>query len=341
MRIAICAIGVTAVDAIPAVRDIRAMTSDLPDRRAIPADASLSMIPAADGWPLRHFAWPAPAGNTRGTMLFAGGRGDIVEKYLEALHHWHAQGWQIESFDWRGQGGSGRIGPDPRVGHADDFAPWVEDLADHFAAVQASSPGPHVIVAHSMGGHLVLRALVEKRIAPDAVVFSAPMLGLQSAPFSPAVAEKVARFMTRIGAPARAAWKSNERPARPGASRRAFLTHSDERYEDEIWWKAERPELALGPPSWRWLELAYGSTLATFRPGALEGVTVPILLLGADHDKLVSPAAIVEAARRLPHARLVRFGAEAAHEILREADPVRLRALDAIDRFLDETAAAR
>ena len=146
--------------------------------------------------------------------------------------------------------------------------------------------------------------------------------------------------MTRIGPPGRPAWKSNERPARPGASRRAFLTHSDERYDDELWWKAEKPELALGPPSWRWLDLAYRSTLDSFRPGALEGVTTPVLLLCADQDKLVSPAAILEAARRLPHARLVRFGAESAHEIFREADPVRIRALAETDAFLDEMAPA-
>ncbi|MBB5687066.1 alpha/beta fold hydrolase [Sphingobium boeckii] len=306
-------------------------------RRVIPQDAALSMLPAADGWPLRRFLWPV-ADAPRGALLFAGGRGDILEKYLEALHHWHDRGWHIESFDWRGQGGSGRLGPDPRVGHVEDFSLWIDDLADRFAAMKREQPGPYVIVAHSMGGHLVMRALIERRIAPDAVVMSAPMLGLQSAPFTPGIAARVAHFMTRIGAPARAAWKTNERPARPGASRRAFLTHSQERYEDELWWKAQQPDLALGPPSWRWLERAYRSTLDSFLPGRLESVEIPILLLCADQDRLVSPKAIHEAAKRLPHARLIRFGNESAHEILREVDKVRERALQEADIFLDEMA---
>jgi lysophospholipase len=307
-------------------------------RRSIPAGATLSMQPAADGWPLRVFDWPAPAGSARGTLLFQGGRGDIIEKYLEAFDHWHRRGWHVVSFDWRGQGGSGRLTANPLVGHADDFAPWVDDLADRFTALAASLPGPHVIVAHSMGGHLAVRALIEQRIAPDAVVLVAPMLGMQSAPFSPAIAEKVSRFMTRIGNPARSAWKSNERPAPPGASRRAFLTHSGARYDDEIWWKTQKPELALGPPSWKWLAVAYRSTLDSFLPGRLESVNTPALLLCADRDRLVRPAAIVEAARRLPHAELLRFGTESAHEILRETDVVRDRALAAIDDFLDRHA---
>lgn len=317
-----------------------ATAESLTRRRSIPAGAALAMQPAADGWPLRIFDWPSPSRRPRGTLLFQGGRGDIVEKYLESFDHWHRRGWHVSSFDWRGQGGSGRFTADPMVGHADDFAPWIDDLADRFAALAASSPGPHVIIAHSMGGHLTLRALIEKRIAPDAAVLVAPMLGLQSAPFSPAIAEKVSRFMTRIGDPARSAWKSNERPARPGASRRAFLTHSDDRYDDEIWWKAQKPELALGPPSWKWLAVAYRSTRDSFLPGRLESVTAPVLLLCADRDRLVRPAAIIEAARRIPHAELLRFGDESAHEILREADAVRERALTAIDDFLDRHAPA-
>lgn len=307
-------------------------------RRAIPKDVMLLMRPARDGWPLRSFTWPASEAPARGTILFLGGRGDIVEKYLEALIHWHNRGWHIESFDWRGQGGSGRLGPDPHVGHADDFGVWIDDLADRFADLKAEMPAPHVIVAHSMGGHLILRALEERRIAPDAVVLSAPMFGLQSAPFTQKMAARVAGFMTRIGSPMRAAWKTNERPAPPGASRRAFLTHSNERYEDELWWKAQKPELALGPPSWQWLAVAYRSTLDSFLPGRIEAVTVPILLLCADNDKLVSPKAIHEAAHRLPNATLVSFGKESAHEIFREADLVRQRAFTAVDQFLDAMA---
>lgn len=308
------------------------------DRRRLPDGARVTQASAADGWPLRMFDWPADAERPRGTLLFQGGRGDIFEKYLEAFAHWHARGWHVASFDWRGQGGSGRAGPDPMVGHIDAFEPWIDDLAERFDALDDAKP--LVIVAHSMGGHLVLRALIERRVAPEAVVMVAPMLGLQSAPFTPSVAQRVARLMTRIGTPKRAAWKTNERPALPGASRKAFLTHCAERYSDELWWKDQQPELGIGPPSWEWLALAYGSTLESFRPGVLERVETPILLLAADRDKLVQPKAIHEAARRLPNAALIRFGDESAHEILREVDPVRLRALGEIDRFFDAKAPA-
>ena len=189
-----------------------------------------------------------------------------------------------------------------------------------------------------MGGHLTLRALAESRLAADAVVLVAPMLGLKSAPFGARVAAKVAHFMTRIGRPERMAWKANERPSVPGASRRALLTHDADRYDDELWWKAHKPEIAVGPPSWAWVAEAYRSTLALERPGRLEHIQVLILLLGAEADRLVDAAAIRRAAARLPRAELHMFGRESAHEILREADPVRRQALTLIERFLDTHA---
>ena len=73
-------------------------------------------------------------------------------------------------------------------------------------------------------------------------------------------------------------------------------------------------------------------------PGVLEAVKVPTLIVATTADKLVSYRAIADAAARLPNAELVTFGDEAHHEILREADPVRDRALAAIDGFLDRIA---
>jgi lysophospholipase len=67
---------------------------------------------------------------------------------------------------------------------------------------------------------------------------------------------------------------------------------------------------------------------------------VPALLLTASHDALVSAPAIDRAAARLPRGEQLVFGEEAYHEVLREADPVRDRALAAVDDFLDRVLAS-
>ena len=312
------------------------MTAFAPIRRAIPADARVSHWRAPDGWMLRRFEWP---GSGRGAILFQGGRGDVFEKYLESFGHWHDAGWTITSLDWRGQGGSGRLSADTHVGHAPDFAPLIDDLAAFWSSWSAANEGPRIVMGHSMGGHLVLRALVERAIRPDGAVLVAPMLGLR-APVGARLGEIIARFMRDRGNPARAAWKGHERPGAAKADRQKLLTSDASRYADEQWWYAQHPSIKLGPPSWAWLAAAFASTRAQRADPALATLDLPILALIADADGLVDARAAVTLAQRLPRACVIRFGAESAHEILRESDPVRDRALAAIDKFLAQNAPA-
>lgn len=304
-------------------------------RRAIPAGARISHWNAPDGWQLRRFDWPAE-GNPRGSILFQGGRGDIFEKYIEAFAHWHGQGWSVTSFDWRGQGGSGRLSPDPHVGHVENFDIFISDFAAFWADWAQGAAGPRVVMGHSMGGHLILRALTEGVARPDAAVLIAPMLGLHS-PLGARGGERLARFLGGVGNSARAAWKVNERPATT-TTRQALLTHDLDRYDDEIYWQSAKPELLLGPPSWRWVMQAFESTRRLRDDPRLKTMTVPVLMIVAEADKLVNPKAALQVASRLPDARVVRFGSESAHEVLRERDGVRNRAIGEIDIFLASRA---
>ncbi|WP_375404168.1 alpha/beta fold hydrolase [uncultured Sphingomonas sp.] len=304
-------------------------------RRRLPDAAVLSDWRAPDGWSLRRFDWPSSVG--RGRLLFQGGRGDVIEKYLETFAHFHARGWSVTSFDWRGQGGSGRLSPDPHVGHASSFTPYVADLAALWREGDGEG-GPRVAIGHSMGGHLLLRAMVDGSVAPDAAVLVAPMLGLRS-PLGARLGGRIARFVAGRGDPARAAWRGNERPASL-VSRQRLLTGDGDRYADEGWWYERTPSIRLGPPSWAWLAEAFRSTAALEADPRLDALAVPVLTLVADRDGLVDARAALRVAARLPRGELMRFGPESAHEILREVDPIRDRALAAIDAFLDRHAPA-
>lgn len=307
-------------------------------RRRIGADAVETRWTAPDGWAIGRIDWLVPRGVPRGSLLFLPGRGDCYEKYLESLDHWHELGWRVTASDWRGQGRSGRLGTDPVTGHVDDFATWVDDLAALWAGWKASTQGPHVLVAHSMGGHIALRALAERRVDPDAVVLTAPMLAFLPQFVPTGLLHSAARAMVRLGDPRRPAWKWSEKPGAVPVDRSDLLTHDATRYADELWWREARPELVMGPGSWGWVERALASIRGLERPGVLEAVTTPVLIVATRADRLVGYKAIERAARRLPRAQLLAFGDEARHEVLREADPVRDKVLAAIDDFLDRMA---
>lgn len=304
------------------------------DRRAHPFGAHFSTWQTPDGWALRRMDWPQPAGqHARGSLIFAGGRGDFIEKYLEPLTHWYGRGWNVTSFDWRGQGESRG---DIVGGHLDSFDPLIADGAALIEHWLATTPAPHVAVAHSMGGHLLLRVIAEHRPKLAAAVLVAPLIGINATPIPPWLGRLTARTLSGIGLRQRRAWKHNERPAPRGSSRQSYLTSCADRYADELWWRTQQPGFDLGPPSWGWMDAAFRS-IALFTPALFATIDLPVLILGTDRDRLVSPTAIRRAARLLPRAELLMFHA-AAHEILRESDPVRLKALGRIDNFLDEHA---
>jgi len=291
-----------------------------------------------DGAPIRAVRW-APRPDAPGSLLFVGGRADFVEKYAEAYWTWVADwGFGVATFDWRGQGLSGRLGGDRHRGHG-DFDRWLSDLDAVVHWFTATMPGPHFAIAHSMGGHLMLRHLAHGRGTLARVVLLAPMLGIRTGPIAPRTARRLAETATRCGFGRRygllqrgyGAWQ--QRP-----ERQTLLTGSAERFVDEHWWIANDPDLALGGVTWGWLAGAVRSIDALFAPGALEAVATPLLMLVGERERLVDLDAMARAARRLPDCRfeVVPGG---RHELLREADDLRSAAQDAIRRFLLEPAA--
>lgn len=305
-------------------------------RRAIPHDAHIDTHRVDDGYALRtfHTAPPAP----RGAILFLGGRGDFFEKYLEAFAEWRADGWSVDAFDWRGHGGSPRLTPDPLIGHSAGFGRLVADLADYAATWQARTPAPHVAIGHSMGGHLLLRTLVERRLRPAGAVLLSPMLRIRT-PLGIRLSEAIAAWQVRCGNGARSPWRESHSDANRIDSMK-MMTNDLERYLDEQFWLEENPRFRLGPPSWGWLAEAFASTRRLNANPDLASLEVPLLLMLADQDRLTHSPAALRQMRRLPDVTARRFGRGVAHELLRERETVRSEAMDGIRAFLNRLRSA-
>jgi lysophospholipase len=301
-------------------------------RTSLPPGAHPETRVMDDGWPVRTLRWAG-----RGpAILFAGGRADYIEKYSEAIWHWVVdEGRAVTAFDWRGQGLSGRLGATPHHGHAAGFDRWVDDLDALAAWFADDQPGPHALVAHSMGGHLAMRHLARGGSPFAGAVLLAPMFGIRGT--RPAVG-RIARVMTALGFGGR--WSIGQVPygeRQRSPLRSGLLTGSPKRFAAEHAWIDRMPALALGGVTWGWLASAYRSIAALERPGVLEAVKVPVLTLMGSDERLVDPEAAERATRRLPNGRfeMVPGG---HHELLRDADDVMTDALGRVTRFVDALA---
>ncbi|WP_343526318.1 alpha/beta hydrolase [Sphingomonas sp.] len=298
----------------------------------LPLAPWLSAWTAPDGWVHRRFDRPHVEGVARrGRLLFQTGRADMIEKYADAIDHLRAQGWDVTAFDWRGQGGSGRLAQDD-TGHIDGFDRLIDDLAAFYREWTVEAEGPHVVLGHSMGGFVTLAALAAGRIAPDAAVLVAPMLAMRS-PIGQWAGTALARWQSGRGDPLRPAWPRLETPA-AATARQKRLTHDLVRFADQQAFRQRWPALCRGSPSWTWVAESFRATAALRADPAVARIATPVLMLVALADRLVDARAAARIAARLPQGELVCFGAGCAHEILREADPIRANAFAAIDAFL-------
>lgn len=308
------------------------MTPDpLPDdtltrRRSLPPEARWADWIAADGWRIRTVHWAPRAG--RPSILFLNGRADFIEKYSESYWHWRDQGYGLFTFDWRGQGASGRF----PAGAGEYFDAWLADLDGLGTHAAALLGGPLVLAGHSMGGHLALRHLAAGGISRyrRAVLF-APMAGIAAHGVPPRVLSWLARV--RVGAGAGDTYPPLQGPygeRSRGVHRQRILTGDPERFADEAWWIDGNATLAFGGASWRWVSEASASCAALSAPGVPEAITLPVDVFIGDNERLVDAAAARRLVQRLPDGRL-HVIAGAAHELLRERSAVQDGVLVAVD----------
>ena len=290
-----------------------------------------------DGAKLRAALFPA-AGDPWGSVVLSPGRTEPIEKYFETVADLNGRGLMVLAHDWRGQGLSARALPDRLKGHAagaDEFMDDYRALLDTFGP---QLPKPWIALGHSMGGCLTLLALIRGEDRFDAAALTAPMLGIQLAgvPLPAALAmASVHKLIGRTGELVMPAYDPLG-----DLFEADQLTHDRARYDR---YKAQLracPDLAIGAPTWGWVDFALTATAELARPGALERVQIPVTLISVGEDRLVLNAAARAAARRLPKGRYVEVEG-AYHEILMETDERRALFWAAFDQLLDQVRPPR
>ena len=279
------------------------------------------VLRAADGVRLRL---ALREGGARGVALVLPGRAEFAEKYAPVAEALAQRGFSVAVLDWRGQGGSQRLLPDPRRGHVRDFAEYRRDLG---AALAETGPAT-LVISHSMGGAVALRALLDGALAAPAVVFSAPMwaIALGAAKWRAAVA--LARGAVRLGFGGR--YVPGEGPAPYAATVAApnLLTGDPAQAAWMAALVAAHPDLALGGPTLGWLDAAFRE-MAALAPLPLDR---PARIVAGDADAVTSVAAMQARARR--DGLTMTTVAGGRHELMFETPPLRAAFWAAVDAEL-------
>ncbi len=307
---------------------------DTPDD-PIPMGAEPDWFVGAGGAKLRATLF-TPPGRARGSVVLSGGRTEPIEKYFETIRDFMDRGFVVLAHDWRGQGLSVRELPDRLKGHVKGFKPFLEDYRRLLNTYEDRLPRPWVAVGHSMGGCLTLLALASGERRFSSAVLSAPMLGLQFGKFSILSAAALMRFNLMLGRANRYVMGQTGNPFEEAFDDNV-LTHDRRRFARYRAQIRANPDLALGGPTWSWLEFAFRATALLSNPERLRDVTIPVEIVSAAEDRLVDNSAQAAAARNLPQGRLITVPG-AYHEILMETDDMRNIFLRVFDALTGKTA---
>jgi lysophospholipase len=197
----------------------------------------------------------------KGTVLIFPGRTEYIEKYGGAAAEFAACGLATMAIDWRGQGLADRMLDDPLTGHIDHFPDYQKDVATMMRAARSLNlPRPYFLVAHSMGGCIGLRAVMEG-LPVQAAAFTGPMWGIHISPHMRLPAKILSTWMPKFNQGHRLPVGTSRTPYPLEAPFEGnMLTTDAQMYDmmrDQL---TAHPELKLGGPSYIWLREALAET---------------------------------------------------------------------------------
>jgi len=269
----------------------------------------------------------------RGVCVLLNGQTEFIEKYFEVIDELRGRGFAVATMDWRGQGGSERaLKDDSRKGYVKDFAEYDDDLAAFMEQMVAPMGREKPFaVAHSMGGHILLRTLVKQPDAFARAVLTAPMIAISFRGYAAWLVHMVTRIESWRGNGGGWVWGMEARDPHAMTFASQMVTSDQTRFDRTQAILRTHPQLRLAGATWTWLGAALRSMAWLKTRGPC--ITTPLLVIGAGADRIVVTAETKAFAARLPHARYVEI-AGAGHEMLMERDVFRAQWWRAFDAFM-------
>jgi alpha-beta hydrolase superfamily lysophospholipase len=148
---------------------------------------------------LRGLAWRAE--RPRAVLVLAHGINEHIGRYALLGERLSEAGYALIGVDHRGHGLT--AGDAPRTSNIRRFDDYVDDYIAFFDATRVESAAPTVMIGHSMGGLIAVRAALRAQDQAAALVLSGPALKLvvTMPGWQQRIALVIARFLPNLALP--------------------------------------------------------------------------------------------------------------------------------------------
>ncbi|TPX65952.1 hypothetical protein SpCBS45565_g04809 [Spizellomyces sp. 'palustris'] len=286
--------------------------------------------------PWRYFA--APGGSVN-TIVLVNGHTESFIKFRELIYDFNQNGFNVFTWDHRGQGFSNpRLGCQPdTISDVDQFQNYVNDMQALISVVTATSPKNLFLWGHSMGGGIGAMYLEQFPNTFRAALLTAPMLQINTDPYSNLVAFGLAGTIGLLQGPCALLPGQTATPAYVWSDE-AFVayntTSSRVRFNLNMQSYANFPETQIAGIDARWMTESMSANAKTVQNA--KKAKTPILLYQAGMDAYVEPEGqntfcqgsqgflgiSALAVQPAPNCNLVKWPTS-RHEIFNEVDSIR------------------
>ncbi|GAC1330785.1 MAG: alpha/beta hydrolase [Candidatus Dormibacteria bacterium] len=276
-----------------------------------PLEVREGTFTAVDGLELYYVSRRAPGVTPRRLVITVHGFADHSGRIPYLVDHLARRGAVVYSFDQRGNGRS-----PGRRGHIDNYGQLLADLDAFVALATAAEPGlERILFGHSTGGILTMTFAAGQMGRIDRMILSAPALILAFR--APAWKDALARLMASLvptltmqaGFPPEWVCRDAE-VVRANKADPLVVQDMSSRFYSEVYLKAAPAALA-----------------------SASQLTVPLLILQGEADRLVNPSVATEVAARTTAPHVVHKYEAAYHETFN--DTCREEVFRDIDAWLE------
>ena len=270
----------------------------------------------------------------RGTVLIFPGRTECIEKYGRISARLAQEGFATLCIDWRGQGLSDRLSDNPILGHVRKFKDYQLDVQVALdAARDHGLPEPFHLLAHSMGGAIGLRALLEG-MPVHSVAFSAPMWGIPTSTQKKWIGRHFGWLFVWLGLGEVIAPGTDKTPYLLNAEFPGnLLTTDPDEFAYMVRQVVEIRELGIAGPSLNWVREAICES-HWFESQSLPDL--PVTIGYGSNERVVPTEEICTIGERWSGANLIKVQ-DAEHEILMESPDKRATLFEPILQMFRET----
>lgn len=312
---------------------------------------------------LRYAHWIPSSQNRAGVVVHFNGRTEFIERNIYTYKDLLDRGFEVWAFDWRGQGFSRRQINEKQKHSIDTFDTYLSDASyfiENIAKIKQAK-GKKVLLAHSMGGQIALRYVLEDKNKNtfDHVVLTSPLLRVPKDNWFVRLGNRI-KTSTGFGKSCifgeKEIWKSEFVNGESCLKAKEILVNKlikfeeSEKYSHDLTKMAEinclvvssqdsngkeSPDLRLACPTSDWLHATFDSTDSVMAKA--KELSTPTLIVRAKPDKAVDNDAQDKfcALAKIDCKTIEKISdTQTGHELLIELQPIRKHFLTLFDDFI-------